>query len=462
MKQLILALTAILIMSGMSKAQTLKTIPNADFDTWDSVSYNNLDSPWVTSNAACLAAIKSPNVTKVAGFSGQAVHLQTYIASGDTFAGEISNFGGFSLGVPYTQSPSAIKGYYRCNMVGNDTAWLVLEFLQAGNILDIDTIFFTGSVNSFKSFTHNISLPGTPDNLIIAAVSSNLISDVDVNAGSWLELDELSFTGTGITQQIADGNFDAWTTNSIDVPAEWQTPPLFNPGDNTGVSRSLDHYSGLYSLKLTEPSNSFSQLLSTGKFDQNGNVSGGLPYQQLNDTLTGYYKYFPSGLDSGGIEVTIQNQGSILLQTGFVLNAASTWTPFEIPISVSSAPDTMRVDLFASVNFSGIGGSVLYLDNLQLKSQPHTSGVHINGQPAIGINAFPNPAQNQLNIRFTGNVPAESSIKIYNSEGRLMIDNQFSSGSSTVTIPISQLSAGLYFYEVTANGSIVRNKFAKN
>ena len=34
--------------------------------------------------------------------------------------------------------------------------------------------------------------------------------------------------------------------------------------------------------------------------------------------------------------------------------------------------------------------------------------------------------------------------------------------ASMVTVLIAQLSAGLYFYEVTANGSVARNKFVKN
>lgn len=135
MKQLLPFLFSMVLLSFISNAQTPGTIPNRDFETWDSTAYNDLNSPWVTTNLICIDAIGSPNVTKVAGFSGEAVHLQTYISKGDTIAGEITNYGNLSVGVPYTQSPTGIKGYYRCNMVGNDKGWLVLEFLQAGNLV---------------------------------------------------------------------------------------------------------------------------------------------------------------------------------------------------------------------------------------------------------------------------------------------------------------------------------------
>jgi len=464
MKQLSLFLFAMIALSGLSKAQTSGTIPNRDFEYWDSTSYSELDSPWVTSNATCIAATGNPNVTKVPGFSGEAVHLQTYAINNDTFIAQISNFGGLSLGVPYTQSPTAIKGYYRCSMVGHDTGYLAIGFVSGGNIYYQKYIPFYGSVSTFTAFSDTMNLPFAPDSMVVAAVSSNEVNYVGISAGSWLELDQLSFTGTAITQQIADGDFDSWTTQSIYLPSEWQAAPLVNPYSGNGVSKSTDHYSGKYSVKIVAPQNSYGPFaqLTSGIYDQYGNLSGGQPYQQMTDTLTGYYKFIPTGLDSAGVLINLQNQGNIISQLGATLAPASAWTAFQIPISVMSAPDTMRIDLYSSIYNAVTGGSTLYIDALQLKSQPHTAGISFNSKPSFNISAFPDPAQNQLNIRFGANVPGEFGLKIFNSEGKLMIDNQFNSGNSLVTIPIDQLSAGLYFYEINTNGSSVRNKFVKS
>jgi hypothetical protein len=445
----------------MGRAQTVQAIPNKDFENWDSTSYEVPDSPWICSNPASIANIGIANVTKVAGFSGQAVHIETDIVKGDTLVGQISNTGDHAFGVPYTQMPTAIKGYFRCNMIGHDTGFLFVGFIKGGNIYYEVNIPFYGNVSSFTAFNDTINPPVAPDSMIIEAVSSNLVNFVDINAGSWIELDELAFTGTGITQQIANGNFDSWHTHTDFIPDGWHAPPSYNEGDTTGISRSTDHYSGQYSLKLREPHNTFTQLLSTGKFDQYANVSGGQPYRQTNDTLTGYYKYIPNGPDTAGLEITLQNQGNVVLQLGEILTSTPVWTYFEVPLGNSAIPDTIRIDLYASINYSGKAGSELFIDDLQLKFQRHTSGILPGSKPSMGISAFPNPTQNQLNIRFNGNVPSEFGLKIFNSEGRLLIDNEFNPGSSTIAVPIDQLSSGLYFYEINANGSLVRNKFVK-
>jgi len=450
------------LLTSVIKAQTILPIPNQDFENWDSTYYNIPDSPWICSNPASVANIGIANVTEVTGFKGKAVHIETEIVNGDTLVGEISNTGDHAFGVPYTQVPTAVQGYFRCGMTGKDTGFLAIGFIKRGNVYYEKDIPFYGDVSSFTAFNDTMNLPYAPDSMIIKAVSSNLLNFVAIGAGSWIELDELSFTGSGITQQIANGNFDSWQVHTDMIPQGWQSPPSFNQGDSTGVSRSSDHYSGRYSLKLTEPYNTYNQLLSTGKFDQSGNVSGGQPYKLPADTLTGYYKYSPSGADTGGIEITLQNNGLTVLQIGKIFTSTPGWTYFEVPFGGTSIPDTLRIDLFAKISYTGIGGSVLYLDDLQLKSQEHSSGIPFNSKPEFRISAFPDPVQNQLNIVFDGNLPAEFGLKIYNSEGRLMIDKQINSGGSIVPVPIDQLSAGLYFYEINFNGSVSRNKFVKS
>ena len=461
LQRLIFVILLIVLVSSISKAQTVQAIPNGDFENWDSTYYSEPDSPWVSSNPASVANIGLLSVIEVTGFSGQAVHIQTDIVNGDTIVGEISNTGDHAFGVPYTQMPTAIKGYFRCNMIGHDTGFLFIGFIKRGKVYYEKNIPFYGSVSSFTAFSDTINLPYAPDSMIIEAVSSNLVNFVGISSGSWIELDELSFTGTGITQQIANGNFDTWHTHTDFIPHGWQIPPFYNQGDTSGISRSSDHISGKFSLKLTEPYNTYDEILTSGKFDKNGNVSGGEPFQLTGDTLTGYYKYFPHSTDTGGIQVTLLNNGTPVLQLGKILTAAPKWTYFEMSFDGTSIPDTIRIDIYAKINYDGIGGSVLFLDDLKLKSQKHSSGISFNSKNEFGISAFPNPAQNQLNIRFNGNVPREFGLKIYNSEGRLMIENESNTGGSTVTIPIEQLGPGLYFYEITSNGSEARNKFVK-
>ncbi len=466
MKQLTLVFFAILLLSDLSKAQIVRAVPNGNFNTWDSVSFDNLDSPWITSNAECIAYTGNPNVTKVTGLSGQAVHLQTYVGNNDTVPGEILNFDGYINGTPYTQSPSGFTGYYRCNINTHDTGYLTIGFIKNQDVYYQKIVPFYGNASSFTRFNIVIDLPFPPDSVTIDAVSGNLANSKYITNGSWLELDDLSFTGSGISQQLIDGNFDTWTTKSNDLPVGWHSPPAVFPNSENGISRAVGRNPGTYCLKMVEepfPGNFGLPQLTSGIFPQTAvAITGGQPYQQIIDTLTGYYKYTPVGNDSAGIFINLQKDGGSYLQPlpGIVFGPAKSWTYFQFPIISPITPDTMRIDIYSSFLYPPGGGSAFYLDNLQLKSQPLASILSFS-KPDFGISAFPDPAQNQLNIRFGGTVPSEFGLKIYNSEGCLLIDNQFNSGSSTITIPINQLSAGLYFYEVSVNGSTVRNKFVK-
>jgi len=459
MKKLALVLFAILLISGISKAQKAKTIINGDFESWDSTAYTDLNLPWITENDINIAHDGIAAVTKVAGKFGSAVRLQTYVKGKDTIVGTV-----LIEGTPYSQMPSGISGYYKCHSVGKDTAFLAAEFFQGGNAIDFEVFPFSNSdTTTFTAFhfTFANALPGAPDSVFVGAVSSNEINYVDIMPGSWLELDQLAFTGTGITQQIPDGSFENWGNASIDLPVGWQEVPA-NPGSSSGVNRVSNSYSGQYAISLSASQFLFGPQLTSGNFDVNGNASGGMPYALTSDTLTGYYKYFTTSGDSGAIVALFSNSGNFINQSGSILQPTAKWTAFNIPISVLSTPDTMRIDLYSTTNFSGTGGSTLIIDDLQLKSQPHNAGIMSSLKSDIGIIAYPNPAQNQLNIHFSGTIPSEFGIKVYNAEGKLMIDNNYQSGSSTVSLPVSQLNAGLYFYEITANGSVVRNKFVKN
>ena len=99
-----------------------------------------------------------------------------------------------------------------------DTGFLFIGFIKGGNIYYDKLIPFYGNVSSFTFFNDSMNLPFAPDSMVIEAISSNLVNFVGINSGSWIELDKLTFTGTGITQQIANGSFDSWEVIQIIFP----------------------------------------------------------------------------------------------------------------------------------------------------------------------------------------------------------------------------------------------------
>lgn len=448
--------------------------PNGDFENWVSHPYNVPDSNWYTSNIQSLSKADTLTVWKVTGHSGQAIHLQTAIIGTDTLQAYAINTIGDPKsgmgGVPYTQQPTSITGYYRYNMVANDSALMIVEFKKAGTVISATQFTFrnvSGSLSTFTAFSFPLNtIPVAPDSVIIGIASSNL-EGTGIQSGSWLEMDELAFAGTGITEPIVGGSFDSWTAQSVDIPTDWATEAH---GDNgTGVSRSTDHRAGSYSVQLTtQPGtggggsgNSVEVAqITTGKYSPNSGPRGGLPYTHTSDTISGYYKYTPAGADTAMLMVMLTAAGTNVGGGNYFIHAASAWTYFEMPFNAGTTPDTIRIDIQSGSWNAAAAGSVLKVDYLQLKSQPLLA-VNDLAIAATNVLAYPNPANDVFNLKFD-KIPAGSvNAKIYDIVGRVIDSRYYTVAPSVISFQVGNLPTGMYFYEVSNNGNIVRDKFLK-
>jgi len=94
-----------------------QTLPNMGMESWTSITYSN-PTPWYNSNYECLQKFSLTNVTRVTGFSGFAVRMETRANASDTAFGYINhspNDPTQDLGVPYCQQPTAVQWYLRIN-----------------------------------------------------------------------------------------------------------------------------------------------------------------------------------------------------------------------------------------------------------------------------------------------------------------------------------------------------------
>ena len=405
MKKIILLICSI-VWSAVGHTQDC---PNGDFENWASYPYSVPDSGWYNSDAVSVYMADTLTVWPVAGVVGEAVHIETAIIGTDTLQAYITQGdpGTGWGGVPYTQQPTAITGYYRYHLVGNDSAMLLVMFKKAGVVVSANWIKIrnsSGAISTFTPFSYPISVSVVPDSVIVAAASSN-IQGTGLQSGSWLELDELAFAGTGITQPISGGSFDLWNTQNLTSPMGWQMQG--NSGFmGSGLTRSTLHISGNYSLELTTLSGGGhggvnNAMATTGYMPPNSGPRGGLPYTHRTDTIDGYYQYVPVGTDTGQIYVSLYAGGSQIGGNIYNFFATTGWTYFELPFSVGTTPDTMRIDIQSGSWAAALPGSVLNIDYLELKSQPlpPLSIFEVNGDfynPVV----YPNPAEDYLNFRF--------------------------------------------------------------
>ncbi|TAL57178.1 MAG: T9SS type A sorting domain-containing protein [Bacteroidetes bacterium] len=434
-----------------------QTVPNGTFENWNSIPYDDLNG-WESSNKESIPMMGLVCVTKVNGYTGFGARMQTSIIGGDTVyaiiaLGDPKGMGG----VPYSQKPTAITGYCRYNLPGNDTALVLVTFKKNGSVISEDLFKIRGAGNqsTFTSFSFPLSLSATPDTVIVAAMASNLMGGIGIQHGSFLELDKLIFTGSGITQQVPNNEFENWIAKSFDIPSGWESW-------GKGVAKTIDKYAGNYALRvetIAEDWGIWSSGITSGYMTDTAGPAGGLPYTNTNDTLCGYYKYTSMGGSNAGIYVTLSKNGSPVGGNNQSLGVASVYTYFQMPFQAGVTPDTIRIDAqssewpFTQANV----GSILFLDNLWLKSSP----VGIFENKDLKSSFYPNPVNDILSVQFEKNFSGIMNLFIYDATGRKAEVIGISRNANSMWVDVSEFSSGIYCYEIRAAEGIMRNKFVK-
>ena len=91
----------------------------------------------------------------------------------------------------------------------------------------------------------------------------------------------------------------------------------------------------------------------------------------------------------------------------------------------------------------------------------HFVSIDDNNVEAISLNAYPNPANNNVNISFSINQSSTVSVSVVSVTGDVVYNNNLgsiTSGSYNENINASQLANGVYFYTLTVNGNVTTKK----
>jgi len=122
-----------------------------------------------------------------------------------------------------------------------------------------------------------------------------------------------------------------------------------------------------------------------------------------------------------------------------------------------SADDQQGLYLDISDDYPNSNGGDL-TENYQYACFIRPESLGINEQEAINpVNStrlYPNPATDVLNIEVSASQASEMSINVYNIMGQMVMsqNTNISTGMNTRSINTSELSSGIYFMTVKANG----------
>ena len=449
-------LTALAVM-GIAAAANAQVFPNGAMENWQTL---NIDEPngWNTSNGEWRLVNGQFTVTKSNDSrSGFAIKLETRVSEdGDTAFAYFANTEGDPTagdgGQPFSQIAQNMTGYFKSNIAAGDSAIMLVLFKKNGVVISQTTYKFTGTYNTYTAFSFAIqNLSVTPDSVVIAAASSNVLDEVGVTPGSWIMFDDLALTGTGVTQTITNGNFDNWTTTTLYNLNDW-----FVMGET--VNRTTG-YKGLYgvALETVEYEDGYigqTALANNGYDNNNGDPIGGLPYTRTLDTLVFWYKYNAAAADdSAAVLVTISGGGSPVGGAIKLLGAASAFTKVQIPLQAFSTPDTLRLIFSSSYNQGGpltVAGSVLTIDEVQLASTPLNTGLKNIFKNSASIGLYPNPASSVAVIQ--ANNKGAISFALNDITGKVILTG------TGHEIDLSNLNNGIYFVTVKSGTEVIAVK----
>jgi hypothetical protein len=460
----LLLIPVYLVVCHFCYAQTPK---NGAFENWNSTPVD-VPTGWGTANPDAISSIGQQTVTKTTDAqAGTAVKLETKAGSQDTMFGYVTNSVNDPRdgkgGAPYTQQPTHFTGYYKYSVPSGDTAAMMVVFKKAGVVVSTDYFPITGTQSTYTSFSLALTLAVVPDTVIVAAVSSNAFNeDAPRIPGSFLMIDELGFSGTGITQTIPNGNFETWTTESVDELIDWEYY------SREGVKRTTDAYKGTYAVELTTmdfgDGNISNAGITSGSTSQSGS-SGGDPFSATADTLVFYYKFIPQGPDSAQVMINLFKLGIGMGGIMEEIPPAATYTRMEVPFSSGLAPDTIRIDFQSSTQpvLPSNNGSRLVIDEVHLKSQPLNTGVFRVKQSESVLLFYPNPASENIEIRMNSLQQEMMKLTIYDITGRVVYlsEENVEAGGNILSLPVKDLPAGTYYCQLIGSGAAVKGKFVK-
>ncbi|MES2619239.1 MAG: PCMD domain-containing protein [Bacteroidota bacterium] len=179
---------------------------------------------------------------------------------------------------------------------------------------------------------------------------------------------------------IPNPGFETWNPNpNYDDPASWGTINglTYFLGVRT-VTKTTDKHNGSFAMKLESKAvilqGTAPGIAATGTINTGGFIEGGVVYTRRPISMTGWYKYTPSGADTASIEATLSKWNTNTQTRDEVGKAVftqnqtvGTYTQFNVNFTYSSAltPDTLVMILLTSSqgNTSPVG-SILFVDDL--------------------------------------------------------------------------------------------------
>ncbi|MFA4851249.1 MAG: T9SS type A sorting domain-containing protein [Bacteroidales bacterium] len=450
-------------------------IPNWSFEHWDSAYYlspNHWDMTMgkITPVSPSHGGLWACKIESDSAQQGPGVVMDGQTNDGITFWG----------GKPYSQRPDSVELYMKYDIAPYDTARLAIMFKKNGTpiVYQFEALAWGLHTASYQKFTCKIDLPPTivPDTVIFGIVNSDYISHPN---GPWptsnyLIIDDITFTGAGITQQLPNNGFEQWNSTEVFNLQNWYTSNNVMAqllGLPEPMVRTSDHTTGNYGLLLQNYVSSTDTVYgatctpSSGPDPWNNTPAFELTQPFTYNTFWFDYKYLPLNGDTMSINVGLFKNGAGIGGTYFESGATVTnWTTVYLPLYYNPGfppdPDSAKIYICAYKSDSASvpqGNSKLYIDNLRFG---YAADVKSQTELNTGFSVYPNPFSSITTINYQIKNNEKVVIKVVDVLGKevaALVNETMPKGNYRVTFDGSDLTKGIYFCRIKA-GSYTETK----
>jgi hypothetical protein len=173
-------------------------------------------------------------------------------------------------------------------------------------------------------------------------------------------------------------------------------------------------------------------------------VQGGITCNRVPQSVKAWIRYVPADGDAMSVTVRCYSNGEVVAEGTYNSTTASYgYEQITIPVTATSSatPDQLNI-IF---NCGSAEGSNLYIDDIELVME---GGSGIEEPANVIFSAGPNPTRDIITV--TPTVAGSYSAVLFDMNGREVWAGQSLQGATKVDV--SELSEGVYFLKVTANG----------
>lgn len=258
--------------------------------------------------------------------------------------------------------------------------------------------------------------------------------------------------------------FESYTT--LNGLLEWD---VYNPGNNSAfeITTTAGH-TGTKSAKLANFGQSAGNIdeLSSAPVDLSGitaatamTMSFRYAYRQRAASNDEWLKVQVTN-DCGETWVTRKTLHGTLL--GDQVVSGSAWTPTDIndwtTVHMANVTSAYWVDNFRyKFRFESDGGNNFFLDNINIYAGAASNDLVVGLEEAVeleGLTLFPNPTDNELNVRFSTKSSQFMNFTIQDVTGKMVqsLAVNANEGTNLVMIDTQNLASGMYFLNITSGG----------